>query len=74
MFFPFFDHAIHHMVAMWIGKTACHGGALVGIGAACRGPQALNMGLIVLALAAMLLAATWLNVRRKRRRAEDYFW
>jgi hypothetical protein len=30
------------------------------------------MGLVVLALAAMLLAATWLNTRRKRRRTEYY--
>lgn len=72
LFFPFLDHAIHKMVAMWIGKAACHGGALAGIGEACRGTQALNMGLVVLALAAMLLAATWLNTRRKRRRTE-YF-
>jgi hypothetical protein len=65
LFFPFLDHAIHKLVAIWIGKTACHGGALAGIGTACWGTQALNMGLVVLALAAMVLAATWINVRRK---------
>lgn len=74
LFFPFLDHAIHKLVAIWIGKTACHGGALAGIGTACKGAQALNMGLVVLALVAMALAVTWINLRRKRRRAEEYFW
>jgi hypothetical protein len=73
MWFPVFNQSLHRIVVKWIGRNACHAGAVMGIGAACKGAQSLNMGMVVLAVTALALTATWLNVRRKRRRTE-YFW
>jgi hypothetical protein len=70
--FPFVDEKLHQMLVKWIGKTACDAGTLIDIGTACKGTQALNMGLVVLALLAIGLTAAWLNARRRRRRSGFY--
>jgi hypothetical protein len=73
MWIHIFNLSLHQMVVKWIGRAACDGGAFAGIGSACKGAQAANMGMVVLVLLAMGLGATWLNIRRRRRRTE-YFW
>lgn len=73
MWFPIFNQSLHQMLIKWIGKAACDGGAYAGIGTACKGAEALNMGIVVLAVLALVLAAAWLNARRSRRRSA-YSW
>jgi hypothetical protein len=56
----------------WIGSNACTfaGHLSDGLGASCTNAQALNTGLVILALATIGLWVTWMKARIRRRREE----
>jgi hypothetical protein len=68
---------MYEALVRWIGSKTCtvagDVGQVLDAGHACAGGQALNVGLVVVALLAVTIVVMVINARRRQRRDNNYF-